>query len=79
MDFFGWQGERRRHSELWQRRTTPPDGKIRDLTAMFFRRIGISSVSHLIPCGHAFADTPYLLCQRLVGQAGMAKHLCRIA
>jgi hypothetical protein len=26
MDFFGWQGARRRHSELWQRRTTPPDG-----------------------------------------------------
>ena len=45
--------ERRRHSELWQRRTTRsqptinngslPDGKRRDLTVMFFRRIGITA------------------------------------
>ncbi len=31
MDFFVWQGGRRRHSELWQRRATTLDGKRRDL------------------------------------------------
>jgi hypothetical protein len=35
MDFFVWLGARRRHSELWQRRATTPDGERRDLIGAF--------------------------------------------
>ena len=35
MDFFGWLGAMRRHSGLWQRRATTPDGKRHDLIGTF--------------------------------------------
>src|SRR5688572_20850095 len=41
--FFVWQGVRRRHSELWQRRTTRSDGKFIGLYPVSWIIVGISS------------------------------------
>src|SRR5436309_3217011 len=49
MDFPVWLGARRRHSELWQRRATTPDGESHDLIGMFFTGNHLISTGRVTP------------------------------
>jgi hypothetical protein len=54
MDFFVWLDARRRHSELWQRRATTPDGKRHDLIGMFIVGYHLRTMENLLAAGKKF-------------------------